>query len=130
MNQKRKSIIQGNAISEVVTLSLGRTNQKVLIEGKNVESPVVITLHGGPGMPVPFGVGCRGLFPDFTEQFVMVYWDQLGCGINNAIIDDTFHIENFVEMTVDLVNEDSLTIKFCFLEFHGEASFAFRQLTD
>lgn len=31
----------------------------MLIEGKNKDLPVVITLHGGPGTPIPFSVGCR-----------------------------------------------------------------------
>lgn len=94
-----------NEISELVNFSLGGFEQKVLIEGKNKNLPVVIALHGGPGTPIPFSVGCRGLFPEFTEKFIMVYWDQLGCGINNRIIDDSFSIESFVAMTEDLVFE-------------------------
>ena len=66
--------------------------------------PVVITLHGGPGSPVPFSVGCRGLFPEWIDAAVMVYWDQLGCGINNAAVDN-LNTEAFVNMTVDLVGE-------------------------
>lgn len=94
-----------NEISELVNFSLGGFEQKVLIEGKNKNLPVVITLHGGPGTPIPFSVGCRGLFPEFTEKFIMVYWDQLGCGINNRKIDDSFSIESFVAMTEDLICE-------------------------
>jgi len=33
----------------------------------------------------------------------MVYWDQLGSGINNYVIDDTFSIDSFVQMTEELV---------------------------
>ena len=65
--------------------------------------PIIITLHGGPGTPIPFSVGCRGLFPEFTDNFIMVYWDQLGCGINNYEIDDTFSIDSYVQMTEELV---------------------------
>jgi len=102
---KRKEVISDNEISELCTFSLGGFEQKVLIEGKSKNLPVVITLHGGPGTPLPFSVGCRGLFPVFTDHFIMVYWDQLGCGINNYIIDDTFSIDVFVQMTEDLVGE-------------------------
>ncbi|MCM1259353.1 MAG: alpha/beta fold hydrolase [Prevotella sp.] len=79
--------------------------QKVLIEGRSHNLPLLITLHGGPGTPVPFSVGCRGLFPMFTDEFIMVYWDQLGCGINNYPIDAHFSIDDFVQMTVDLIDE-------------------------
>lgn len=75
----------------------------MLIEGKRKDSPIIITLHGGPGTPIPFSVGCRGLFPAFTDIFIMVYWDQLGSGINNYVIDDTFSIDSFVQMTEELV---------------------------
>ena len=98
MNKKRKAIIEQNEISELVTFSLGGYEQKVLIEGKNKNLPVVITLHGGPGTPIPFSVGCRGLFPEFTDKFIMVYWDQLGCGKNNYKIDDSFKISSFVTL--------------------------------
>ncbi|HKM35671.1 MAG TPA: alpha/beta hydrolase [Lachnospiraceae bacterium] len=105
MNKKRRLLIEQNEISEILTLSLGGYDQKVLIEGKQADLPIVITLHGGPGMPIPFSVGCRGLFPDFTNQFIMVYWDQLGCGINNTVSGVNFSISDFVQMTVDLIQE-------------------------
>ena len=100
---KRKDIISSNEISELCSFKLNGYEQKVLIEGKRKDLPVIITLHGGPGTPVPFSVGCRGLFPEFTDNFIMVYWDQLGCGINNCAIDDSFSIDSFVKMTKDLV---------------------------
>lgn len=100
---KNKVIKSDNEISEICSFSLGGYQQKVLIEGKSKENPIVITLHGGPGTPIPFSVGCRGLFPVFANDFIMVYWDQLGCGINNHIIDDTFSVDTFVEMTEDLI---------------------------
>lgn len=100
---KRKDGILSNEISELCVFTLNRYEQKVLIEGKRKDSPIIITLHGGPGTPIPFSVGCRGLFPAFTDIFIMVYWDQLGSGINNYVIDDTFSIDSFVQMTEELV---------------------------
>lgn len=92
-------------MSEIYEWKLGGYQQKVLLEGKEESLPIVITLHGGPGTPIPFSVGCRGVFPEFTNQFIMVYWDQLGCGINNYVIDDSFTIDSFVEMTEDLIHK-------------------------
>lgn len=105
MDKQRKNIIDNNEISQIYSFELGGYSQKVLIEGKSRENPVIITLHGGPGTPIPFSVGCRGMFPSFTDNFIMVYWDQLGCGINNYKIDDNFTIKTFVEMTCDLLSE-------------------------
>lgn len=103
MNKKRKAYIESCEISRLETVHLAGFDQKILIEGKRKNAPVVLFLHGGPGSPIPFSVGCRGLFPEFSDQFVMVYWDQLGCGINNRVIDDSFTVRNFVDMTADLV---------------------------
>lgn len=105
MDKQRKNIIDKNEISQIYSFELGGYSQKVLIEGKSRENPVIITLHGGPGTPIPFSVGCRGMFPLFTDNFIMVYWDQLGCGINDHKIDDDFKIKTFVEMTCDLISE-------------------------
>ncbi|MDE6312938.1 MAG: alpha/beta fold hydrolase [Lachnospiraceae bacterium] len=102
---RKKNIENNNEISELCTFTLGGYEQKVLIEGKSKESPVVLTLHGGPGTPIPFSVGCRGIFPEFTNKFIMVYWDQLGCGINNFTITDDFSIDSFVHMTEELISK-------------------------
>ncbi len=102
---KRKKYIKSCEVSKLVTLNLGGFPQKVLIEGFKADLPVVIFLHGGPGSPVPFSVGCRGLFPEWSKKAVMVFWDQLGCGINDYPLDDTFTIDSFVKMTVDLITE-------------------------
>lgn len=103
MDKARKQYIQSCEVSEVATVDLGGYKQKIAIEGKTKDLPVVICLHGGPGSPVPFSVGCRGLFPEWTDKAIMVYWDQLGCGANNRLIDDSFKTEHFVDMTCDLV---------------------------
>ena len=105
MNNKRKSYITSCEISTIESVKLGGYQQKIAIEGKSKKSPVVICLHGGPGSPIPFSVGCRGLFPDITDRLIMVYWDQLGCGINNREIDNSFTIDHFINMTVDLIKE-------------------------
>ncbi len=110
MNKKRRAVIATSEVSRVKTYMLGGYQQKVVLDGMSKNAPVVLFLHGGPGSPFPFSAGSRGMFPEFTEHFIMVYWDQLGCGINNHVIDDTFTVDMFVEMTVDLVK--ALRIEF------------------
>lgn len=102
MNKHRKIIIENNEVSQIRTYTLGGYEQKVLLDGKNKNHPILVFLHG-LGMPIPFSVGCRGMFPEFTDHFIMVYWDQLGCGINDHIIDDNFTVDAFADMTVDLL---------------------------
>ncbi len=103
MKKERKEYIASCEISELAEVTLGGYKQKILIEAHKKGLPVVLFLHGGPGFPVPFCVGARGLFPEITKQFTAVYWDQPGCGINNREIDDSFTIGQFADMTVELV---------------------------
>ncbi len=112
MNKSRKTAIQTYELSELRTITLGGYSQKIMIDGKYKNNPIVICLHGGPGSPVPFSEGCRGMFPEITEKLTLVCWDQLGCGINNHPIDDSFRIKNFTDMTADLIRET----KRCFPE--------------
>lgn len=104
-SKSRRQTIAENEISEIREFLLGGYPQKVVIDGKKRSNPVVIFLHGGPGSPFPFSVGCRGIFPELTESVTMVYWDQLGCGINNETIVDQFSIHHFAEMTRNLILE-------------------------
>lgn len=103
MNRERKRYCAQCEVSAVKIFNLGGFPQKVAIEGRRKNLPVVVCLHGGPGSPVPFSVGCRGLFPEWTDRAIMVYWDQLGCGANHYQIDDGFTVDRFVKMTCDLI---------------------------
>ena len=58
---KRNKLIAANEISEIIAVDLNGYEQKILVEGKRKDLPIVITLHGGPGTPIPFSVGCRGM---------------------------------------------------------------------
>ncbi len=100
---KREKYIESCQVSEIKTYNLNGYPQKILFEGKSSRAPIILYLHGGPGSPVPFCAGSRGLFPEITDQFIMVYWDQLGCGINDHPIDDTFSVDSYIQMTVDLI---------------------------
>lgn len=77
---KRKKYIESCQVSELKTYSLNGYPQKVLLEGRHSTSPVLIFLHGGPGSPIPFGAGSRGLFPEITD-----------------IVTSTKYIETFVK---------------------------------
>ena len=103
MMSKRKKYIESCQISEIKTYTLNGYPQKILFEGKKRTAPILLYLHGGPGSPIPFCAGSRGLFPEITDQFIMVYWDQLGCGMNDYPIDDSFSVDSYAAMTVDLI---------------------------
>ena len=76
------SIPGATAVARLETVELGGADQWVLIRGHDRNNPVVLFLHGGPGMPAMYLSHDfqRGMERDFT----MVHWDRRGAGKSYA----------------------------------------------
>lgn len=59
-------------------ISLGGLPQAIHIWGTKKENPVVLFLHGGPGVPNRHGMAKNHM--DLTDDFTIVAWDQRGTG--------------------------------------------------
>ncbi len=107
-------------------VSLGGVEQAVLINGKNVNNPVMLYLHGGPGFPMlpfePFDVNMRKL----EENFTIVYWEQRGTGksFNNSISTESMNVEQFVNDTREVVEyiREKLNVEKVYLWGHSWGS--------
>lgn len=71
-------IFAENSIAELRSLMVNGDEQFLLIRGTDRNLPVVLFLHGGPGMPAMY------LAHDFQREleknFVVVHWDQRASG--------------------------------------------------
>ena len=67
-----------NSISEFRVISLGNFEQSILIRGKDISNPIILFIHGGPGLAEMHEV--RTLSNFLEEDFTLVTWDQRGCG--------------------------------------------------
>ncbi|MBT1165195.1 alpha/beta fold hydrolase [Bifidobacterium simiarum] len=103
-DRRRRAVIADSAISRTERVRLAGVEQTIALDGRYAGTPIVVMLHGGPGTPLPFNVGMRGMFPSLTGRITAVYWDQYGCGINDGPLDESFDVDRFVDMTVDLVD--------------------------
>ncbi len=65
-------------IDKKVRIPLGGVEQAVHIWGTRQENPVVLFLHGGPGIPNRHGMAKNHM--DLLEDFTIVAWDQRGTG--------------------------------------------------
>jgi len=64
-------------IDSIEKVLLGEVKQKIHIIGDDDRNPILLFLHGGPGVPDRSGVvRSRDLQKDFT----LVAWDQRGTG--------------------------------------------------
>lgn len=75
---KPKTKPAGKKIEQKTMLTLGGEQQYVEITGDNDAAPVLLFIHGGPGWPQTPTL--RYFNSDLTKKFVLVSWDQRGCG--------------------------------------------------
>ncbi len=65
-----------NSIAEMQMVPLGDTRQSVIIRGEDRRNPVLLLVHGGAAETPLF----RYYNSELEKNFVVVYWDQRGCG--------------------------------------------------
>jgi pimeloyl-ACP methyl ester carboxylesterase len=68
--------VQG--VDEELFATIGGVEQWISIRGQNRNNPVVLLVHGGPGMAASFLP--RDYFFSWTRDFTVVRWDQRGAG--------------------------------------------------
>ncbi|MDQ8004656.1 MAG: alpha/beta hydrolase [Pedobacter sp.] len=73
-----RSIKTPSGISEIKYLNINKTKQYVLIRGKNINNPILLFLHGGPGASATALL--RKFNSELEDYFTVVYWDQRNAG--------------------------------------------------
>jgi dipeptidyl aminopeptidase/acylaminoacyl peptidase len=64
----------GNGISEKRHVRLNGFDQGMFIKGKNRNNPIILFLHGGPGMPE---YPLTQKYPvNIEEYFTVCWWEQ------------------------------------------------------
>ncbi len=66
------------SIASLESVSLGGVKQFILIRGADSTNPVLLFLHGGPGMPAMFLA--HSFQQGLERQFTVVHWDRRGAG--------------------------------------------------
>lgn len=68
----------GAAIASLEQVDLGRDKQWILIRGRSTSAPIVLFLHGGPGMPMMYLA--YAFQRPLENDFLTVQWDRRGAG--------------------------------------------------
>ncbi|HSM23973.1 MAG TPA: alpha/beta hydrolase, partial [Anaerolineaceae bacterium] len=99
---------QGNpipgSVSEKIFIEINGVRQGMFIKSKNTSNPVLLFLHGGPGMPEYF---LTQNYPTrLEENFTVVWWEQRGAGISYSpdIIPETMDVNQLVDDTIEVTN--------------------------
>lgn len=92
------------SISEKIHVTINGVEQGMFIKSKDSANPVLLFLHGGPGMP-EYWLTQR--YPTgLEEDFTVVWWEQRGAGLSYsaAIPPETMSAEQFVSDTLAVTN--------------------------
>jgi pimeloyl-ACP methyl ester carboxylesterase len=98
-DQEGRLLKHGIAVLECVRV--GGDDQWISIRGRDLEAPLLLFLHGGPGSPeLPL---TRHYLAGLEEHFIFVNWDQRGAGKSfTAGRDEKMTVEQFVADTREL----------------------------
>ena len=76
--ERTPRIKASKSVAKIDYIRIGGLEQSVLIRSKDSANPIVLFLHGGPGMPMMY------LAHDFQrpleDDFTVVHWDRRGAG--------------------------------------------------
>lgn len=92
-------------LNAFTNIMLGGLEQGILLQGKDEAKPVLLFLHGGPGVPITPFIRDFDAHAKLQEHFVIVYWDQRGAGrsYHADIPPESMNIEQFLADTYELV---------------------------
>lgn len=92
------------SISEKTYIEINGIRQGVFIRGKNKNNPVVLFLHGGPGMPEYFLA--EKYLSGLEDHFTVCYWEQRGSGLSYqpGMSSDTVTLKQSIDDAIAVTN--------------------------
>jgi pimeloyl-ACP methyl ester carboxylesterase len=100
-------IHSSNGINRLEPLQVGGIVQWVEVRGENIDNPILLFIHGGPGVAfIPLSASFQG---PWEKHFVVVQWDQRGAGKTYASNDrelqrKTMNVPQMEQDAVDVAN--------------------------
>lgn len=91
-----------NSISELKQISINGTKLEVMIRGCNMDNPIIIFVHGGPGCSeIPYVRKYQDLL---EKNFTIVHYDQRASG-------KSYHFfEDYSDLSADILVDDLLAL--------------------
>lgn len=96
--------LKQNSIASLEQVELGGINQWILVRGHDINNPVLLFLHGGPGMPAMYLA--HAFQRPLEKDFVIVHWDRRGAGktFNESISPDDLSVSKLLSDTKQLTD--------------------------
>lgn len=96
---ERGEVVAGS-VSEKTWVEINGVRQGMVVRGRDVTNPVLLVVHGGPGMPDYFLTQRRPI--DLEDLVTVVWWDQRGTGLSyhRDIPPGTMTLEQLIDDTL------------------------------
>ena len=94
--------INDMGIHEKTFIEINGLKQGMFIKGNDRNNPIILFLHGGPGMPT---YGLTEKYPTYLEQdFIVCWWEQRGTGLSysKSIKPEQLCVKDFVSDIFEL----------------------------
>jgi pimeloyl-ACP methyl ester carboxylesterase len=104
---EKRAIASPNGIDSLEPVRIGGIDQWIQVRGQNVNNPILLFIHGGPGIAfIPLAGAFQG---PWEKYFTVVQWDQRGAGKTYASNDKelqrkTMNVPQMEQDTLDVVN--------------------------
>lgn len=91
-----------DSVASLEVVEIGGWNQTLLIRGRDTSNPLLLFLHGGPGMPMMYLA--HAFQKPLEEHFIVVHWDQRGTGksYSKDVPVESMNVEQFLSDTYEL----------------------------
>ena len=98
------------AVARDERVTLGGLSQAIRIRGDDRANPVLLFVHGGPGLPE---MPVAHLNAELERDFTIVQWDQRGAGksYRRGISRESMRVEQFVQDTLELTAHLQRTLR-------------------
>ena len=102
-------------INVLEKVNINNSDQWLLIRSKKENAPLILHVQAGPGLPIIPEADTMEKLLNLEEHFIVVYWDQRGCGKSfNKNIDPKSI--NLSQMTDDIIE----CTKYLLNKFHRD----------
>lgn len=93
-----------NSMAEKSFVEINGVKMGMIIKSKDISNPILLFVHGGPGMPEYFLT--EDYITGLEDYFTVIWWDQRGAGLSYSsnINKSTLTVDQYIDDTIAVTN--------------------------
>jgi len=90
-------------VDRLDSIRVNGSTQWILVRGEDLQSPLILHVQAGPGLPIIPEAGAMKRLFNFEDNYLVAYWDQRACGKSFSNQIDASSI-NFSQLADDIIS--------------------------